>query len=147
MGLTGAADSVLVLDRDSNGATIYGRGRDIEEIETAVRFDSEKCRWLCLGEASEVRRTDERSEILSVLVDATEPLNPRDIAIQAEMPRNNVDQLLSKMAKAGEIMKARRGLYVHPSRSDLLDRPHKNDKNDKKFQKDALENEEGLHDA
>ena len=26
LGLTGAADTTIVLDRDSNGATIYGRG-------------------------------------------------------------------------------------------------------------------------
>jgi predicted ATP-dependent serine protease len=34
LGLSGGADTVLVLDRDGNGATLYGRGRDIEEIET-----------------------------------------------------------------------------------------------------------------
>jgi hypothetical protein len=30
---------VLVLNRDAKGTTFYGRGRDIEEIETAMRFD------------------------------------------------------------------------------------------------------------
>jgi hypothetical protein len=30
-GLSGAADTILILDRGSNGATLYGRGRDIEE--------------------------------------------------------------------------------------------------------------------
>ena len=28
-GLTGAADSILVLNRDGQGPTLYGRGRDI----------------------------------------------------------------------------------------------------------------------
>jgi hypothetical protein len=27
LGLTGAADTTIVLDRDGNGATLYGRGR------------------------------------------------------------------------------------------------------------------------
>jgi hypothetical protein len=49
LGFTGAADSVLVLNRDSQGVTFYGRGRDIEEIETAVQFDRELCRWNILG--------------------------------------------------------------------------------------------------
>jgi AAA domain len=38
-GLTGAVDTVLVLHRGGQGVTLYGRGRDIEEIEKAVSFD------------------------------------------------------------------------------------------------------------
>jgi RecA-family ATPase len=41
LGLSGAADTVLILDRDAQGMTLYGRGRDIEEIETAVQFSRE----------------------------------------------------------------------------------------------------------
>jgi hypothetical protein len=143
MGLTGAADSVLVLDREANGVTLYGRGRDIEEIETALRFDSDMCRWVSLGEASEVRRTDERAEILSVLIDASEPLNPREIAIATQMPRNNVDQLLFKMAKGGEVLKTGRGRYIHHGRTDLLQPPHKNDK---KIRDELTSGEGGLAD-
>jgi hypothetical protein len=36
LGLSGAADTVLILDRDQNGVTLYGRGRDVAEIESAV---------------------------------------------------------------------------------------------------------------
>jgi hypothetical protein len=136
LGLSGAADSVLILDRDASGTTLYGRGRDIEEIERAVQFVRETCRWRVLGEASEIRRTDERVEILSLLIDADEPLNPRDIAIGASMPRNNVDQLLFKMAKAGEVLKAGRGRYVHPERTDLREDTTSSDKNDKKIRDD-----------
>ena len=70
LGLSGGADTTMVLDRDGNGATIYGRGRDIEEIESAVEFDRLTCRWRVQGTASEVRRSDERSEILTILDDA-----------------------------------------------------------------------------
>jgi hypothetical protein len=119
MGLTGAADTTMILDRDSNGATLYARGRDLEQFERAVTFDPLSCRWLVQGEASEVRRTDERAAILSVLEDADEPMTPGDIAIQVDMRRNNVDRLLGKMAKAAEVLKTKRGRYVHPSRSDL----------------------------
>lgn len=134
LGLSGAADTVLVLDRDGNGATLYGRGRDIEEIETAVEFDRQTCRWRVLGEAAEVRRTDERAQILSVLIGASEPMAPKGIAIETGMARNNVDQLLYKIAKTGEILKAGRGRYIHASRSDILigDGGTPPDKNDKK---------------
>ena len=64
-GVTGAADAVLVLNRDTKGTTLYGRGRDIEEIETAMRFDAG--RWSILGDAEEVRKSDERRKIITVL--------------------------------------------------------------------------------
>ena len=102
LGLSGAADTALVLRRDSSGATLYGRGRDIEEFDTAVPFDKQDFRWKVLGAASEVRRTDERSKILSVLIEADEILTPADIKAETGMNRNNLDQLLLKMAKDGQ---------------------------------------------
>lgn len=124
LGLSGAADTTLILDRDGNGCTLYGRGRDIEEIESAIVFDKPACRWRIAGAAAEVRRTDERGAILTVLTDADEPMNPREIAIEADMKRNNVDKLLGKMVKAGEVLKAGRGRYVHPDRAELLTASH-----------------------
>ena len=124
LGLTGAADTTLVLDRDGNGATLYGRGRDIEEIESAVVFDKVGCRWHVQGEASEVRRTDERGSILAALDDATEPMSPTDIADATRMPNQNVRQLLVTMVKAGEVTKLGRGRYGHPDHNHT---PHHND--------------------
>ncbi|MGD9739871.1 MAG: AAA family ATPase [Bauldia sp.] len=120
LGLSGAADTTIILDRDQNGCTLYGRGRDVAEIDVAAEFDGATCRWRLLGKPEDVRRTDERGTILTVLAEAGEPMNPMDIATAASMKRNNVDRLLGKMAKAGEILKAGRGLYLHPGRVDLL---------------------------
>lgn len=117
LGLSGAADTALILDRDGNGCSLYGRGRDIQEFEKAISFSKENCRWTLQGDASEVRRTDERSVILHVLMDQGEPMSPADVAGATGMPRNNVKQLLFKMAKAGEVMKTKRGLYLHPASS------------------------------
>ena len=44
-GLTGAADTILVLKRQAGSVTLHARGRDIEEKETACRFDQVTCRW------------------------------------------------------------------------------------------------------
>jgi hypothetical protein len=115
LALSGAADTVLILDRDSNGTTLYGRGRDIEEFETALQFERTTCRWRVLGEAAEVRRTDQRTAILSALEQSEDPLSPADIAEATGMARNNVKQLLLKMVKAGQVLKAQgRGRYMHP---------------------------------
>jgi hypothetical protein len=111
-GLTGTADTTLVLARDSQGTTLYGRGRDIEEIEAALSFDKTTGQWTMLGAAADVRRSDERNLILDALRESPEPMSPKDIMLAAGLEnRNALDLMLFKMAKAGEIEKAGRGSY------------------------------------
>lgn len=110
-GLTGAADTVLVLARDTQGTTLYGRGRDIEEIETALSFDPTRGLWTALGNANEVHRSDERSKLLAALRSSAAPLGPRDLAGITGMRDGNVRRLLGKMVAAGEIEKAGYGSY------------------------------------
>lgn len=109
-GLTASVDSVLVLYRDSIGTTLYGRGRDFEEnIEVAVEFNHGH--WALLGDADEVRRSDERKAITTVLGKSDKPMSPSDIATALEKPMVNIRQLLLKMTKVGEIEKHGRGKY------------------------------------
>lgn len=131
-GFTGAADSILILARGPQGTTLYGTGRDIEEIETALRFDRAKGQWTALGDADDVRRTDERKVILEALLEAEpvtsesnreeaaqdyfEPMSVTSIAEITGMKTANIKVLLGKMVKANEVCKARRGLYNHPLR-------------------------------
>ena len=119
-GLSGAADTTMVLDRDGMGATIYGRGRDIEEIESAVEFDRTSCRWWVKGEAADVRRSDARSQIFALLDGADSPMGPTDLAALTGKSNGAVRKLLHTMTKAGEVRKTKRGKYIHPSRADLV---------------------------
>jgi hypothetical protein len=57
----------FILANGPQGPTLYGKGRDIEEIETALRFDRARGLWTALGDATEFRRTDERKAILDAL--------------------------------------------------------------------------------
>jgi len=115
-GLAGAADAILILNRDGQGATLCGRGRDLEEFDRAIQFDRKTCRWSALGEASEVRRSDERSVILRHLEEAgPKGLTIGEVAGRTGMVHNNAKQLLHQMAKDGEVEKGSgRGVYVHP---------------------------------
>ncbi|WP_054527850.1 AAA family ATPase [Citromicrobium sp. WPS32] len=114
LGISGGADAVLILDRDQNGVTLYGRGRDIEEIETAVTFDRETCRWVALGDPGEVRMGLLRSEIIRLLQKSAEPMGPTELAKALDYSAENVRQTLPRMVKAGEIEKSGRGKYLHP---------------------------------
>jgi AAA domain len=112
-GVTGAADAVLVLNRDAKGTTLYGRGRDIEEIETAMRFDGG--RWSILGDADEVRKSDERRKIIAALKEAGDEQTPTGIAKLTGMRVENVRVLIRKMAKDGEVIQPRVGYYTTPA--------------------------------
>jgi hypothetical protein len=115
-GLTGAVDTVLVLNNAGQGMTLYGRGRDIEEIEKAVTFDKDLCIWRIEGEAREVRRSDERSAIIGVLEQSAEPLTPREIADLAELSYASIRMMLTRMVKSGDIRREGRGRYIAASR-------------------------------
>jgi AAA domain len=82
LGLTGAADTIAIMKRQSGAVTLHVRGRDVEEAEKALQFDKAACRWTIIGEASEVRRSDERSRVLIALEEARKarPRRPRSRA-------------------------------------------------------------------
>jgi hypothetical protein len=61
-----------VLTRNAKGTTLYGRGRDIEEIETAMRFDAGSI----LGDTDEVRKSDERRKVDAALSSPSHIKNP-----------------------------------------------------------------------
>ena len=111
-GLTGAVDTALVLHRGGNGVTLYGRGREIEEIDMAVEFDQGG--WKILGETSEVRRSEERNAIIKALKRSSKPLTPTEVATALDADMKNIKQLLHKMAIAGEVRKVSRGKYTLP---------------------------------
>lgn len=113
-GLTAAADTIFVLSRTSQGITLYGRGRDIEEIEVAMSFDRITGLWTVRGQANEVYRSDERSAVERVLRSANKPMSPQEIAAAAGMKDGNVRRLVLKMVVSGEIEKVGRGQYTAP---------------------------------
>ncbi len=102
-GLSACADTTLVLDRDGNGVTLYVRGRDVDEKETAMTFTAGI--WSIQGDAAAVRRSSERSVIIDFLADNPEPITPTDLAAALGWKPNNTKQLLFKMAKNGEIFR------------------------------------------
>jgi hypothetical protein len=110
-GLTGSVDTILVLNRTSSGTVLYGRGRDIEDVEKAIQFDPHTCTWTILGDASATRYTGERAAIIAVLKAAKGPMLLTDIAATSNTKPNNARRLLGKMICDGVVKRARRGEY------------------------------------
>jgi DNA-binding transcriptional ArsR family regulator len=113
-GLTGAADNVLVLKRDGGAQTpiLYGRGRDMEEVETALEFDPDTCTWNAIGDAREVAKTSERQEILYILGRSVDPLTAQEVADTLGKTRSNVSHLLSRLYDEGKVQKHPRHRYT-----------------------------------
>jgi hypothetical protein len=118
-GLSACADTTIVLDQDQNGRTLYVRGRDVEEKETAVIFTA-GC-WSQLGNAADVRRSNERSVIIAAIADHSEPMSPIEIADATGKPRANVRQLVRKMAKSEELYKIGKKYWTEPVYPDHTD--------------------------
>lgn len=106
-GLTGAADTIMVLTRKrgETDATLGVTGRDIDEAEKAIRFDKHTGMWELLGEAADFRRTEARQEILDAL-EENESLTRSDLVEITGKSKQAVSNLLSKLVKEGRITAA-----------------------------------------
>jgi RecA-family ATPase len=120
LGLTGCADTVMVINRTTAGTTLYIRGRDIEEGEYAIVFDKSTCRWQLMGDASEVHLSDANKKILEILLAAPAPMRADTIASLVKLPRERVDTYIGRLVHSGQVIRFARGEYIHAQRSDLL---------------------------
>ncbi len=109
MALPGAADGLLVMQRErgKETATLLVTGRDVEqELNLALAFDADTARWSVLGDADELRRTQEQQEVIAALTEAGEPLTPSQVAERLGQPVNRIKQRLFQMAKRHQIRNA-----------------------------------------
>jgi hypothetical protein len=113
MGIAGAVDCSIVIEKQPNGGFIFDvRGRDIEAKQLAATFDRETCRWFVGGDASEARRSENKEAILGALRDAApEGLGPADISTETGIKATTVRSALLRMRRDGEVRKAK-GKYV-----------------------------------
>ena len=108
-GLTGAADSTIILTSTGEGKVLYGRGRDLAEFECAMDFDAETCRWSDLGRPCDAFGSETRKAIRDALKNGM--INPKDIAKHGSLDYDLCAKTLQRMADGGEIEKGGRGHY------------------------------------
>jgi hypothetical protein len=108
-GLSACADTTLVLDRQGGALSLYVRGRDVEEKDTSVEFDTGT--WTILGDVAEVCRSNQRSAIIEALRHTDHALSPTEIADLSGMKNANVRRLLVSMGRDGEVAREARGAY------------------------------------
>ena len=134
-GLTGAADTVIVLQRRrlDESAVLSVTGRDVDEAE----YGLEKAHggsWQLVGGTLEtaaqaagdiraeitVDRHGDRMREIVTLVNASEVSTPKEIAEKLSLDQRNTAMYLKRAVDAGLIDKAGRGLYVPVNSVNVL---------------------------
>lgn len=111
-GLAGAADTTLILAKTPEGPALYGRGRDVEEMEHALAFDPAHCLWSIEGDAEERRRHAQEREVLAAMETQPRGITPGQIARLLKLKTLTVLELLLGMERQGRVFNGGSGLYV-----------------------------------
>lgn len=113
LGLSGAADAVLVLRRERGqaDASLFVTGRDVEEQDLALRWEKDdELGWVLLGPADQFRKSKERQEIVDAIT-AMPGMSPAEIADAIGKNRGAVRYLLFAMVRDNEV-RVRDGKYA-----------------------------------
>ncbi|MCP2255232.1 AAA domain-containing protein [Prauserella aidingensis] len=122
-GLTGAVDATLVLERARGQAdgVLHVTGRDVEEAEYAMSFDSAAGAWTKLdGPAGDHLMGDTRALIVRFVRDYPGS-KPGAIANALELNPGTVRQTCRRMAEQGQLHAAPGGTYHPADASDSHD--------------------------
>jgi predicted transcriptional regulator len=111
MAITGAADTniVLIRERSKNEAFLHITGRDIEEQEIAMRFDSGI--WTVLGDAQSYRLSAAQQVVIDAITMHGGPATPTQIAKLAGRKVTAMSRLLLRMVEKGLLKWSEGGLY------------------------------------
>lgn len=119
-GISGVVDSVLILkkERKKNEATLFVTSRDMEEKETALRFDANIGTWCILGDADLLRLTTERQEIIDI-VKENRICNLDIIAKCTGKKKSNLSNMLRKLTEEGYLEREGYGKYKIQEESEV----------------------------
>src|SRR5262249_16893755 len=107
-------DNVMVLrrTRGQNEATVTALGRDLEDKEYALSFDPQIGTWVLVGDASELRMSRERQEVLDIFRHAfPEALGPTQAARSVKKDESGVRRLIYKLVDDGHLSNVGYGKY------------------------------------
>ena len=92
-------------------ASLLVSGRDIEEKDLALHFDSASYSWTIVGQAEEFRLSRERQDIVDVLKSADRPLKLNEIATVLGKKGPVIHKHLGGLMAAGIAVQPKYGYY------------------------------------
>jgi AAA domain len=109
-GLSGAADTLLVLRQRDRACMLHVRGRDLEDCQWPLTFDSAQGRWTLGAPMADAAKSQARAAVMALL--ARGPLAVKDIMAATGRPRRATDSLLHRMRGDQEIVRVTKGCYA-----------------------------------
>lgn len=116
LGLTGAADTLLVLATEamSQGpsfASLHVTGRNVETNTHRLNFDKDTLSWILEGEVAEMELSPQYRKIVEVCKQTKGSLSPKQIAEMSGVRYQTVKNDLRKLVLNGNLKKLDRGKY------------------------------------
>lgn len=121
LGLTGAADTIMIMARKDGGIVFMERGRDVEDDELAIQFNRDTGKWKALGSPKDVMRSSTDKAIMAALKQAYQQAQnegERSLGLADLKDRSGVTlsqaafkRHVARMAMDGQIERAERGKY------------------------------------
>ncbi len=114
LGLTGAADGLLAFakKRGQSSADLHITGRDIEDAEYALKFNSDTYLWEFLGKSRDIKSTKNQQIIYDAFKNCEYSLSPKEIHDMTGLSLQYVKKTLPRMCEKGEIKRIDRGQYA-----------------------------------
>ena len=113
-GLTGAADTLLVLERitGQTDAKLHITGRDLEPDELALNFDASSLSWEVIGRSDDVLKTKQQQDVYDVIKNHEGEISRKEICSKSGVEYRNSGRILTALQKDGKISKVDRGKYI-----------------------------------
>jgi hypothetical protein len=114
-GITGAADSILVLLRRTGQANAELRltGRDVESAEYGLKFDARTLSWNLIGKMDEIKKTAHQQKLYNAIKKYGHPATPKELVEMTGLKYKFIANTLPKLIKQGKVTKAGYGKYIH----------------------------------
>src|SRR5450759_2149020 len=115
-GLSGAADAVLVLQRErvKTDAKLHVMGRDVEEATHRLTWSPGAGTWAII-DPEIADASIERRAVLEALARASGPKTPHDMATILNRPLGSIKRLMWEMSKAHQLAGGGRAGYSIPT--------------------------------
>jgi len=110
-GITGAADTIIILDKNKGTVNLHVRGRDVEEAKFSLKFDNITLSWILYDEMRHCL-TPERKEIVDLLKPKEGSMKLKDIATALNKEKSNVNHMLNSLIIDGVLEKTKYGEYA-----------------------------------
>ena len=120
LGLTGAADTIIVLEKHQyeKQAILHLVGREVEEQQLDIKFDKSLLEWQLIGEHTEEVLNDYQEIIISIIKDNKSPMTPTEIsnnniAIQNKLTLNIIKKQLKQLLEKTSYIHTLAGKYYY----------------------------------